>query len=261
MTEAPRTGFAAMLLGRAQGQGTPFRPKLDVFDAPTPDRAPALVEEVEREIMAAPQPALQTPERLVTTLQPSLPTEAPRPAEPKLETRLEVGAPKAAQAPAPTAEPRPARAPVATPPVQQNREKARNEATAFVTAAAPPQPALATPKPESRASQPASLPPHPIAALTKAIQRLTASEPPKPAERLMPSAAKAELSMFPMSQPARGQEDRDEPAVAPMHIHIGEIVVAAEPTPMPPAPPRPRPAWSPALTLDAYRASRAKGVS
>jgi hypothetical protein len=262
MTDAATPGFADRLLGRARGEPTPLRPKLvpfyapmpetpePVLDEPVPSAAPAATR-IEAPTGPLPPPAVAAP-------------QAPRrrePVEPWSELMPLTRAEPAPLMPAPPA-PVVAGIPVATVPRRAEEPVQRTLAEGAAKPPVPPvgpvirvaDPAPAPAQPTPALSPPAARSqPDIAAALALALARLTGPTA-APAERLMPPEPP------PVDAPAsRNTPRHDGPGPAPVHIHIGEIVVAADPPPSPPpAAPR-RPDWSPVLTLEAYRASRQRG--
>jgi hypothetical protein len=252
MTEASQEGFASHLLARARGESSQLRPKLQPYYAPDTEEAAPLIEEVTQEARA------EAPRR---------PLEVPEPARAQA---LHLGR-------APDGGTRTTNHPVPSPSGARLMPKDSD-----APPAPPPSPDVETPnitvddevrapamEPEERpSSAPAVVQPAPTegrsapgvtASLAAAIVRL-GGESPNTEPRLMPEESVATGAAH-LVRPESPAPRDDATTLPPLHIHIDEIVIAADPAPAEarPEPPRPRPTWQPMLSLDAYRAGRQRG--
>ncbi|MEM7614626.1 MAG: hypothetical protein AAF245_06245 [Pseudomonadota bacterium] len=258
-------GFAATLLARAKGEVSDLRPKITpYFGSTEPSDA---LPEITEEIAVAPDgtPPAQT-QRAQPLTEPDQPAQqAPMPAEAVAEPVQEAPLmPSDAVAPA-TPAPEIQAADPPPPGVMAAPLMPVPEPPKLEVAAPTPIPTPIpneTPKPAEPAT-PAALP-DVAKQLAAALARLTSDPVEAQEQRLMPEAPQAEppapQQPTAAENPAAPQADDDRSQ--PLTIHIGEVIVAPDPpAPTPPQQRAPRPKWTPALTLDDYRTSRARGTS
>lgn len=261
MNSARQNGFAAQLLSRARGEVGQLRPKVQPYYAADTDEAEPMIEEVTREVPAKAPPG--SPVDAVRTEPPA----APAPSELHDDTHL---MPPQRETPATPPAPGPAPARVrreASPPTQPIFEAETSrpaEAPDAIPATQRPQMPSPEPKEVRPARQARIIQPDFAAVLAAAVARLS-GEAPEPEPRLMPeqtAPSVAERVMRPAPDAPGDPGPRGgEETPPPLHIHIGEIVIEADPTPAAQTfePPRPRPSWQPTLSLDAYRSARQRG--
>lgn len=272
MTEA-RNGsadYARLMIARAQGEVAALRPEIAPYFGPEADQEPAQPETVETTPPAPPgfvsreeDSKEPVPPALVVSRQP-----APRHAE---------GAPEAERRQASIAEPRL----VSASPPQKPVHTPEHGLPAAVTGEPPP-----PPKPGERRKEAVSVEAAPPAAraipqprpdiageIARALARLQLA--PEASERLMPPQPSREKPAAvaqtrpPHDTPPEveasdpwpnGEKTVGSADMEPLHIHIGELVIAPDPAA---APPRRAPAatakWAPALSLDDYRTQRMRG--
>ncbi|WP_415402183.1 hypothetical protein [Tateyamaria sp. SN3-11] len=273
MTGDAPAGFVTGLLRRVSGQAKGVTPRIpSYFAGETAADGPEITEitqEVTPDQAAAPPPSsaasvspnpttptqsMPTPkaEESEATQQPSEPRlfePAPVPPPPSIipaaasvETQdAHSNPPPVADDPFTPREPAPL-----VPQATQSKSPEQRE-----TGAPPPQPT--TPKLPNIAAEVAA-----------AIASLRDDGVPVPEPRMMPVNDAPAPFDVPQKQTAidgtqRGETEQHQPE--PMHIHIGEIVIAPDPpsAATPPTPAASAP-WAPNLTLDAYREARRKGA-
>ena len=248
-------GFAARLLGRAEGQITALRPQIgNLFAAEGGDAAPLL--ERSAEVVSTPPPA---PTGIVSATEQSQ-TRAgleitepallmPRQASEPAQVSLVSPAPLAPLVPV-AAVPAPDRAERISAITDQTPEQPAPARTAHAEFAATTEPAPQPPRPERSSDS-----------LLAAVTQLLGPQFQVEAESTAPRREVASPS-DPFIASATQVNDPSAPASQqqPLQIHIGELVIAPEsraPQPEPPAAAQ----WQPPLSLDDYRASRTRAQS
>lgn len=247
--QAPTTGLAARLLARADGQVSALRPQVAATFAAAPDATAPIIERTE-EIAVGPAPSPPRPHDPVRKDAPRPPAD-PEPLRLMPDARIELPLPRAV--PASVAE-------AADDPVAATGDARLADPQPFAGRQPGAPPAEQTPQPPR--DFPGARPGERAAdSLSAAVLQL-----------LGPAAAAAPPAAASLDRPAPPatawpgrpdtQSDAPLPAAAaptggppPLHIHIGELVIAPEPR----APQReaatPAP-WTPPLSLAEYRASR-----
>lgn len=277
MTGSATQGYAARLLDRAAGRAGGLRPRIASYfgaKAATPD---PLIEERRIEHSApppAPQDRTEDTSVQATDGQTERTTTSPRPPE----TEPPISAPRLMPPVAPDPQDQPRQPTAAAAPQPETHPRAAPEAGA--TRSDPP-PEMTSPElpfapegnqpvrdgatPPDTDRPPTVSVPDLQSALAAAVARLTPSPEKDREPGLMP---RAEPERPVTATPPPGapeapalQSDDSIEAPAPLHIHIGEIVIAPDPQ-APPASkaasaPQP-PAWQPTLSLDDYREQRRK---
>lgn len=247
--QAPATGLAARLLARADGQVSALRPQIAATYAAAPDATAPIIERTE-EIAVGPAPSPPLAPDSARSAAPRTPTD-PEPLRLMPEARIELPLPRAV--PASVAEAADdAMVAMGEARLTDPRPSAERES------AAPP----AEPRPQPPRDFPRAQPGERAAdSLSAAVLQLLG-----PAAAAAPPAAASPDRPTPPATAWPGGTDTPSdsplPAAAapaggppPLHIHIGELVIAPEPR----APQReaaPAAPWAPPLSLAEYRASR-----
>lgn len=249
--DAPATGLAARLLRRAEGQVGALRPQLAATYSAAPEAAAPMIEWTE-EIAAGPAPSPPKPRAPIPAAAPWVPADAeplrlmPAPQgdltlPPKVPATMAEAAPPATtmgeaqpHVPAPSAGQQPDASPLAVAPLAPHEapRARRGERAADSLSAAVLQllgPTVTTAPLAKAATSPGQPDPAAPARPGQAVPHATDT---------LPGAASVPAGNAP-----------------PLHIHIGELVIAPEPR----APQRdaaPAASWVPPLSLADYRASR-----
>lgn len=276
MTVSEIKGFASRLLERAAGITGPLRPRIaPYFGAPEVTAKPLIEEETVERQAQTPEPmgprdrspVASKPAGQAQKSEPRFPQtdQIEKPEEHRLMPRQEPPATAEAVSSDQVAEPSTTDAAAAVP--QKEPPSASDIKTAPADAPVPPRqtppPTVAAAPPERGPRQ--SVPvPDLRTALAAAVARLRPAPDPEPEAKLMPSSEpnRANEPPVPREKPAPVQRPRHPQTQdpQPLHVHIGEIVIAPDPHDMRPK----RPAasqqteWKPALTLDEYRDRRRK---
>ncbi|MEW9920202.1 hypothetical protein AB2B41_11335 [Marimonas sp. MJW-29] len=276
MTVSEIKGFASRLLERAAGITGPLRPRIaPYFGTPEVSAKPLIEEETVERQAQTPEP-MSPKDRSPVASEPNGPEEisAPRfpqspprgePEEHRLMPRQEPPATAQAVSSDQAAEPSVTDAAAALP--QTETPPAPDTKTALADVPVPPRqtpPPTLTAAPPERGPRQSVPVPDLRTALAAAVARLRPAPDPEPEAKLMPSSEpnRANEPPAPRETPAPVQRPRHPQTQdpQPLHVHIGEIVIAPDPYDMPAQ----RPAtsqqteWKPALTLDDYRDRRRK---
>lgn len=270
-------GFAARLLDRAAGLTGVLRPRIaPYFTATTATAAPLIEEQSIEQPTSPPTPQQRTAEEpaKATDTRPQRISAAP----PRLENGQQAGEPRLMPAVTPDPQvqqtqpaiavapsPAPRSQPVsdAVPPVTQEAGKpASSRLPDGHDAIEPAQHASKLPATER---QPAVPVPDLKSALAAAVARLTPRQEDDPEPGLMPKTQpERPVTATPPPGAPEAPAVRADDSVdgsAPLHIHIGEIVIAPDPqeqTASKAAVAPQRPEWQPMLSLDDYRDQRRK---
>lgn len=247
--QAPTTGLAARLLARADGQVSALRPQIAATYAAAPDATAPIVERTE-EIAVGPAPSPPLARDSARSAAPRPPAD-PEPLRLMPEARIELPLPRAV--PASVAE-------AADDPVAATGDARLADPQPFAGRQPGAPPAEQTPQPprDFPRAQPGE---RAADSLSAAVRQLLG-----PAAAAAPPAAALPNRSAPPATARPGRTDSPAgappPAAAapaggpsPLHIHIGELVIAPEPR----APQReaaPAAPWAPPLSLAEYRASR-----